>query len=106
MSYAVADTIYQQLGGNRFKAMTGASSFSGSANSLSFKLPASSTIDRIKGVIVELTPDDTYTMRFLRVTGSFAKGNLGVETVKEYDGVYCDQLQDIFTQVTGLYTHL
>ena len=35
----VANTILEQLGGRQFQAMTGASQFVGSKNSLSFRLP-------------------------------------------------------------------
>ena len=26
-------------------------------------------------------------------------------TVKEFGDIYCDQLEELFTEVTGLYTH-
>lgn len=28
-----------------------------------------------------------------------------VETVKEYNDIYFDQFQDLFTETTGMYTH-
>ena len=60
--------------------------------------------------------DDTYTMRFWRYTAErhridFKKNIFKVYPEKiteivEYTEVYGDQLQELFTSVTGLYTHL
>jgi hypothetical protein len=106
MSNSVGQVIYEQLGGNRFKVMTGAHSFTADRNSLTFKLPVKSNSGRIKGVLIELTPEDTYTMKFFREAGSFKQGDYRIEMVKEYTDVYCDQLQGLFTLTTGLYTSL
>ena len=92
----VARTILEQLGGQRFVAMTGARKFIGAANSLSFRLPRAS--QGINVVRVILTPADTYDVEFLRVRAG------EVTPVETCDGVYCDQLQDIFQGATGLAT--
>jgi hypothetical protein len=96
----VAETILNQLGGNKFRAMTGAYSFASSDNTLSFRLPAKTTKNRISGVIIKLEPSDTYTITFLAMRG------FEVITVKECKDVYADMLTDVFETVTGLLTLL
>lgn len=100
---AVADTILQQLGGRRFITMTGAYSLSGSEDTLSMRLPQRG---RMVGVRVTLDPSDTYTLTVIKSVGSLKRGNFQtVEAFKQSD-VYCDQLQDVFTEATGLATSL
>lgn len=90
----IAQTIFAQLGGNRFKAMTGAHSFVADEKALIFKVP------RVGMVKISLRADDTYDMEFLKVR------NLKVKKTGEYKGVYFDMLQSLFTEHTGLYTSL
>jgi hypothetical protein len=94
----VATIILQQLGGNRFRAMTGAKDFVGGATSLSFRLPKANR--GINGVYINLEPSDTYKIEFVRVR------NFERKVVETCDDVYCDSLQDVFTRVTGLHTRL
>ena len=94
----VANTILQQMGGNRLKVMTGAKNFLGSADHLSFRLPKAK--DGINYVKVTLDASDTYTMEFGRVYGTTYK------VIDKIVGVYNDMLQACFTDKTGLYTHL
>lgn len=102
----VANTILEQLGGRKFLAMTGAYSLTGSADTLSMRLPSKMTKDNIGGVRITLDPSDTYTLVAIKLTGSFKRGNLRtVEAFKE-SGIYCDQLAETFTEATGLYTRL
>ena len=96
----VANTIRQQLGGNKFSAMTGASNFIGSADALSFRLPSNFAKDGINAVRVTLTPADTYTVKYLKVRGT------NLKEIKVSEDVYADQLQADFKAVTGLDTHL
>lgn len=98
----VATTILEQLGGNRFRVMTGARDFLGSEDSLQFKLPRAK--DGINCVQIKLEPSDTYTMKFVRV-GDRRTGYKVTEKAVCED-VYCDQLQELFTKYTGLYTSL
>lgn len=97
----VSTTILQQLGGSRFVAMTGAKNLVGSSKDLMFRLPARFAKDGINAVRVELTPADTYTVKFLKVAkfGEF-------KVIAEFDDIYADQLQDVFTRTTGLATRL
>ena len=96
----VAQTILGQLGGNRFARMTGARNFVGSSVGLSFKLPRGSAHCGINCVSVVLKPNDTYTVQFLKTNGP------NVRVVQEREMVYCDQLEGLFTRVTGLFTRL
>ncbi len=106
----VADIILQQLGGNRFAAMTGSKMFIADGNSLKMNLAKNaSKANRLTVTLDEAT--DTYKMRFYRYTAgrlnkkTFAWTPDKVTEVAEYSDVYCDQLQELFTEVTGLYTH-
>lgn len=98
----VARTILEQLGGRRFIAMTGASNFTGGERSLVFRLPRSK--DGANVVRITLTDRDDYdfeTLSVRRVNGEFTH-----RLKTQRSGVYCDNLQEVFTSVTGLYTHL
>ena len=93
-------TIFDQLGGNKFKVMTGAKNFcySTEENFLSFSIGKNEKgINRVK---IILTPADDYTMQFAYVRGTNYK------IKKTVEGVYCDMLQDVFTKETGMYTKL
>ncbi len=96
----IAQTILAQLGGNRFIAMTGAKDLGWADNYLRFKLPrgAKKGINYVK---ITLTGDDLYDVQFMKL--------LGVKTpveVANHTGIYADQLKEIFTDETGLYTSL
>ena len=97
---SVAETIRRQLGGHRFESMTGAKNFVGGGNFLKFSLPNKAAKDKINMVVVHLDSDDTYTIKFYSMRG------LSLKLVSESCGVYWDQLRDVFTRATGLYTHL
>jgi hypothetical protein len=98
----VAKTILEQLGGRRFRAMTGASNFTGAENELIFMLPGNRGFvkNRINKVVVHLDPSDTYTVTFYRV----AKGE--GKMIETHSDIYCDELQECFTAATGLETRL
>lgn len=97
----VADIILQQIGGNKFIVMTGAKNFLSHNNqALSFQLPSRFAKDGINYVKITLNDSDTYDMEFGKIWGRNYK------IVKTSSDVYCDMLQNIFTAVTGLDTHL
>jgi len=104
----VAETIFVQLGGGRFKAMTGSKQFIEDGDAL--KMTLAGNRSKANRLTVTLSDSDDYTMLFWRYERpSFSKGIFKGEKISEvakFDGVYCDQLQDLFTQVTGLYTRL
>jgi hypothetical protein len=91
----VARTILDQLGGARFVAMTGAREFVGSADSLTFKFGVNPK--RVSQVRVTLTPADLYSVTFFF--------RIGKAPQIESD-VYCNMLEAVFSERTGLYTKL
>lgn len=93
----IAEIILQQLGGGRFKAMTGAWNFVAIERGLRFSIPAVRGINR---VTVTLTPADDYDVKFDFYRG----GNFYDRGIRR--GVYADNLQAVFTHETGLDTHL
>ncbi len=100
MDQSVAKTILAQLGGNRFIAMTGASSFSSGPNVLTFRLPARMAKNKVSAVRITLDPSDTYTVEFLKMV------KYECVTVSKHENIYFDMLQELFTRETGLYTSL
>lgn len=88
-------SIINQLGGNKFASMTGAS-FMTSKDSLVVKFKGS----KVNMMVVTLNSDDTYSVRFDKVRG------LNFSTVKEMTGVFATDLQSVFTKETGLKTSL
>ncbi|MEX9892487.1 hypothetical protein AB7W78_18900 [Providencia rettgeri] len=96
----IANTILIQMGGNRFIAMTGAKYFAVIENGLQFKLPNRFANKGINCVQIILDPSDTYTMKFLKISG------VNVREIEVIEGLFFDQLQLIFTEQTGLDTHL
>lgn len=91
----VAGIILEQLGGNKFIAMTGAKNFTRDGSSLRFKLPRSAR-DGINLVTITLDPSDTYTVQFAKYRALY------VYPVKTVSDVYADSLTRVFTDATGL----
>lgn len=96
----VPTTILQQLGGNRFKVMTGASSFAGDETMLSFRLPARMTKHRAWGMRIVLQQNDLYRLELLTMR------DFEVKTVDLREDVFVENLCDTFTDMTGLDTSL
>ncbi|CAG9870207.1 FIG00898899: hypothetical protein [Bacteroides ovatus] len=46
-----------------------------------------------------------YNMRFYRKTFSKKAFESKTKDIETHEGIYCDMLEDIFTMMTGLYTH-
>lgn len=106
----VANIILEQLGGNKFLAMTGANHLIADGNTL--RMTLTKNCSRANRLYITLDGDDTYTMRFFRFTaGKLNKKTYEwtedkTEDIKTVNGVYCDMLQDIFTATTGMATSL
>ena len=93
-----AETL-KQLGGNRFIMMTGAKHFGVGPNGMSFKIGRNSK--RVNHVTIDYDRGrDLYNMKFDWVTIK------GIQNKKKLKGIYADQLQDMFTKYTGMYTSL
>lgn len=99
MSDFSAPMILQQLGGRKFMVMTGAKNFvkDDKTKSISFKIPRANGISYVK---IMLNGKDLYDIEFYKLH------KLEPKLVKKVDDIYADQLQEIFTENTGLYTKL
>jgi hypothetical protein len=96
----IANEIIRQLGGKRFIAMTGARDMFALESGLSFKVPGTMSKNHINYIKVWLDPSDTYTVEF------WAYRKMEGKKIAEHDMIYFDMLQDIFTEETGIYTHI
>ena len=110
--------IFQQIGGNKFLAMTGSKvKYYGYDKNgyvyLMFKLTKNKS--KAQFLKIQLNGKDLYNMEFTRIKKTLNKeySAIGIkiydetiETIKIYEDVHCDQLQEIFTDITGMYTRL
>ena len=83
--------------------MTGARDFIGGDNFITFSLPAGFAKDGINKIRITLDWTDTYIFEALKV---YPGPELKFDTIEKREGVYAEDLQEIFTRVTGLDTHL
>ena len=103
MSDIISGTILKQLGANRFIAMTGAKNLLGLSSGLSFKLPGRGQAkDNITYVRIKLNGNDLYDIEFAKLN----KWGEITKVVKTLEDVYAEDLQRLFTEVTGLRTRL
>lgn len=98
----VASTILAQLGGNRFIAMTDAKNFVQGPDMLQFDIGRGATNKATK-VRVTLTEADLYKLEFFRWN---ARAMTCDPKPGSVDGVYAEDLRRLFTDATGLDTHL
>ena len=94
----IAKTILQQLGGNKFIAMTGAKHLGHTNKGLQMKIGRNSK--GITHVIITLKSTDTYDVEFIKIRGTKRT------VAKKLSRIYADQLRDVFTKYTGLRTSL
>ena len=96
---SVAKTILEQLGGNKFRMMTGAKNFLDHGDALSMKIGRNSSNSNYLKITLNMM--DLYDVHFSKVS------KIGEEkSVKEYNNVYNDMLVEIFESHTGMYTKL
>lgn len=97
----IAETILEQMGGFRFIKMVGARNLTsrdeGTTLGFHFKMCRKSNI-----CLVHLNEMDLYDVSFHQ----YSRKNLTTTEKKVYRGVYAEELQRIFTEYTGLDTHL
>lgn len=103
--FSAAQFILRQLGGSRFIAKTGAKIFAYNGDTLGMTLPKNAS--KANRLYITLNRSlDTYTMKFLKYSAPrYNKSNAFLdEKVKELEvlsDVSCDELQRLFTSVTG-----
>ena len=81
----VPETILEQLGGNKFRMMTGAKNFGGTEDSLSMRIGRNSSNSNY--LKITLNQMDTYDMKFCKLTRKFEE-----KSVTEYNNIYNDML--------------
>lgn len=93
----IADKTIEYLGGyGKIQAMVNGKDFIYSKDgSIQFKFSGNKDMNIVK---FTLTDDDLYKVTFYK----YNRRTLEVKTVKEYDGIYCNQLKELFEDVTGL----
>ena len=111
-SSEVAEQILIQLGGRQFVAITGSSHFLTDRNSLEMRLIRNkSGANRLR---ITLRGDDLYDMcfsyyraaRYQILKHKVVEIPEAYRAIKSYEGIFCDQLWEIFTEVTGLETRM
>ena len=95
----VARVIWEQLGGNKFRMMTGAKNLLNLGDGIAMKLGRNSSNSNY--LKITLNSMDTYDMKFCKLTRKFEE-----KSVTEYNNIYNDMLTDQFTAHTGMYTSL
>ena len=105
---AVANEIMNQLGNNRFVAMTGAKRiYAWSDYALYFEAPPPTT--KAKSFVITLPPMDVYKIEVFKkstIKAQVMQGKPALVLVKEIDGIYCDQLKEVIENLTGFYLTL
>ena len=95
----VARIIWEQLGGNKFRMMTGAKNLLNLGDGLAMKLGRNSSNSNY--LKITLNSMDTYDMEFAKLTRMGEK-----KSVRMVYNVYNDMLKSVFTEHTGMYTSL
>ena len=94
----VQQTIYEQMGANKFMVMTGTKAISlPDDNSIRFVI-GGGALKRIKYVTITLTSDDLYTMEFGKVH------KYEYKELAKVEGLYNDMIRECFISHTGFYT--
>lgn len=115
-AYEIAQTILQQLGGKHFMVMTGTKKFVyGTDENRRDFLRMSLHKNASKANRLTIFYDalwDTYIMQFEHIAPprwlpkQYKYSDPKQETIRVYKDVYFDQLQNLFTETTGLLTRL
>jgi len=105
MNSKLAAEILNQFGGKSFFYMVGGKDLCiNDDNCLQFKIGRNSA--SVNTVFVGLRADDTYYLKFSRVWWSNKDFERKETIKKEFEGVYCDQLAELFRETTGLETRM
>ena len=94
---SVAREILNQLGGNKFRVMTGAKNFMGFSEGLVMKIGRNSSNSNY--LKITLNSMDLYDMEFAKVSRMGEK-----KSITEYNNVYNDSMVEVFEKHTGMYT--
>lgn len=92
----IAQTILNQLGGGQFQLMCGVKQIALTDCGVSFRIGGGAK-NGINYVQIDLTPADLYDVAFWKL------GRKTMVQVSKLDGIYADQLRELFTEKTGFY---
>ena len=116
MNNQIASDIYNQLGGHKFEVMTGTKGFIWDNDKQQLRMSLAKNASKANRLDIIYNWDDTYTMRFFNYRAGHWRIDHKRQTVTEipekitevrtYSHIYCDQLQELFTEITGMYTRL
>jgi len=95
----IANTIVQQMGGRALNVMAGAKRFTITDKGLKFSLPSGFAKNGINQVQVDLTPEDTYKVKFNKIGRA---PNFTATEVSTHDNIYAEDLTSLFEKETGL----
>jgi hypothetical protein len=90
------NVVYEQLGGNKFAAMVGVKHRAAGKDYLDVRFSARAT-NGINHIQVRLVAGDGYNVRFFSVRGL---------KCPDVENVQASELKRVFTEKTGLSTHL
>lgn len=105
----VSNTILNQLGGNRFVAMTDAKNFLyADVTEHNDKIWLRMDLGRNKAKVNKLkiyynAGQDTYTMHFYKQRVIKKTFDVQISNEQVFEGVHDEMLASIFTEVTGMY---
>lgn len=105
MDNQIAVTILRQIGGKQFIVMTGSHDLINLGNGLRMSLCRNKTSANRLEIIYDAGAD-LYNVRFYRQSFSRKTFVGKIKDIKTYEGVYCDMLEDIFTDVTGMHLYM
>lgn len=109
MTQEQATITIEQLGGRKFIAMTGSKNFlRGEVSETNpkpwLRMDLSKNNAGANRLKITLEANDTYTLEFYKMIICRKTFDCKISNQQTFEGVYSDMLQNIFTQVTGLYT--
>lgn len=96
----IAQTILEQLGGNKFLAMTGARDLLyGGEYHLQFRLPRGAAKNKATNVTVKLIGDEHYELMFYKVH------RFNITQISKFETIP-ENMRETFTRETGLHCTL
>ena len=101
----IALNILNDLGGIRFQDMTGAKEIAVIDKGVRFKIGRNATSTNLITIKYD-EGKDLYNMFFEKLSIVKKTGEVKLSTIKQYEGLFNEDLSRLFTEVTGLHTTL
>lgn len=103
MTSEIVKNILTQLGGNKFLVMTGSKDLT-EIDEYTLRMKLSKNKSNANYLYVRLNAKDLYDLNFKKI--QLKNGEYSEKVIAARCDVYCNNLQSVFTEVTGLYTKL